>query len=485
MPKDQAAQNKKNSIIKGVAVGIVSAGLILSLGSLIYGQAMSNKVLYGTKIGSVDVGGFGYAELFTTIKSESSNILTTPLKLSDQAQIVTLSDLGVEIDTDYLTDQVLENGKNSSVFNQLVSNLNILTKGQTIPWQLKAGAETQEKLSNLVSGQVYSPVDAKFTINNNLVAIEPAKDGMAVDVDGTLATLASRMNEEQPTSFEIKLATIPPVVDLVDLEPVLSQAVDIASQDLVLNYDGQKFTISQTELISWLAPIKNQDNTFGLQYNEGNLRTSLDQISQDTNKAPRAKQVSATDGSVISQGLAGKELDVDAAIKDITESLSLRVGDTGTSGEVQLVVKEVEAPVKEVQPKLAFGTGNAGLYDGKYIEVDLSNQVLYQFNGDQQIAHYIVSTGAWGTPTPIGTFAINNKSPRAYSSTYGLYMPYWMAFIGSSYGLHELPEWPKGYKEGQNHLGTPVSHGCVRLGEGAAGALYAWADIGTPVVIHN
>ncbi len=129
--------------------------------------------------------------------------------------------------------------------------------------------------------------------------------------------------------------------------------------------------------------------------------------------------------------------------------------------------------------------GTAGLFEGKYVEVDLSSQVLYQYEGTELIGHYAVSTGKWSSPTPIGTYSINFKHPRAYSASYGLYMPYWMAFIGTSYGLHALPEWPSGYKEGESHLGTPVSHGCVRLGTGQAATLYEWMEIGTPVVIHH
>jgi lipoprotein-anchoring transpeptidase ErfK/SrfK len=60
-----------------------------------------------------------------------------------------------------------------------------------------------------------------------------------------------------------------------------------------------------------------------------------------------------------------------------------------------------------------------------------------------------------------------------------------MPFIGSTYGLHALPEWPNGYREGENHLGIPVSHGCVRLSTAAAAQVYSWADVGTIVVIHR
>jgi lipoprotein-anchoring transpeptidase ErfK/SrfK len=64
-------------------------------------------------------------------------------------------------------------------------------------------------------------------------------------------------------------------------------------------------------------------------------------------------------------------------------------------------------------------------------------------------------------------------------------MPFWMAITpGGSFGIHELPEWPDGDKNGANDLGSPVSHGCVRLGIGPAERVYNWAEIGTPVVVY-
>ncbi len=123
---------------------------------------------------------------------------------------------------------------------------------------------------------------------------------------------------------------------------------------------------------------------------------------------------------------------------------------------------------------------------GKAVLVDLSEQKLSYYQDGFRVATHQVSTGTWGYPTPIGEFAVINKIPRAYSKKYGLYMPWWMAFAGKgAYGLHELPEWPNGYKEGANHLGTPVSHGCIRLGVGPAKALYDWATVGTKVIVQK
>jgi lipoprotein-anchoring transpeptidase ErfK/SrfK len=126
----------------------------------------------------------------------------------------------------------------------------------------------------------------------------------------------------------------------------------------------------------------------------------------------------------------------------------------------------------------------AKITDGKYIDINLAKQNLSTFENGKMLGTYKVSSGKRGMATPTGTFHVMSKASRAYSKKYKLYMPYWMQFTGAGHGIHELPEWPNGYKEGANHLGIPVSHGCVRLGVGPAKTVYGWAEIGTPIIIH-
>lgn len=123
---------------------------------------------------------------------------------------------------------------------------------------------------------------------------------------------------------------------------------------------------------------------------------------------------------------------------------------------------------------------------GRYVEIDISSQRLGLCNnGNLEGGPYPISSGSPTYPTPTGTFQINSKSLNAYSAKYNLWMPYWNAFVGSLYGIHELPEYSNGYKEGQEYLGRAVSHGCVRLGVGPAEVVYNWAPVGTPVIVHQ
>lgn len=127
----------------------------------------------------------------------------------------------------------------------------------------------------------------------------------------------------------------------------------------------------------------------------------------------------------------------------------------------------------------------AKIAEGKYVDINLSTQIMTIFENGTLLDSFLISSGKKGMETSVGQTQVYNKAPRPYSKAYGLYMPFWMALASDGkWGIHELPEWPGGYKEGVNHLGIPVSHGCVRLGVGSAKTVYDWVEIGTPVIVY-
>jgi hypothetical protein len=118
-----------------------------------------------------------------------------------------------------------------------------------------------------------------------------------------------------------------------------------------------------------------------------------------------------------------------------------------------------------------------------WIGINLKKQQLTYFVAGEPWKVFPVSTGKAAMPTPKGTFKILNKVPKAWSGSYKLWMPYWLGVGKGQFGIHELPIWPSGYREGANHLGKPVSHGCIRLGIGPAQYIYDRVEKGTEVII--
>ncbi len=123
----------------------------------------------------------------------------------------------------------------------------------------------------------------------------------------------------------------------------------------------------------------------------------------------------------------------------------------------------------------------------KRIVVDLSEQHLYAYQGDQLIYSFVASSGAAPSYTRTGEFRVQSKIPKAYGSAWNIWMPHWLGiyWAGSTEnGIHALPILANAQRLWAGYLGRPVSYGCVVLGTYEAELLYNWAEIGTPVLIR-
>ncbi len=113
-----------------------------------------------------------------------------------------------------------------------------------------------------------------------------------------------------------------------------------------------------------------------------------------------------------------------------------------------------------------------------WIDVDLTHQMVYAYDGNNVANSFLVSTGLWGTPTVTGKYHIYVKLRYTDMSGPGYYLPdvpYTMYFF-QSYGLHGT-YW-------HHNFGTPMSHGCVNLSIPDAEWLYNFASVGTLVNVH-
>ncbi|MGZ9221786.1 MAG: L,D-transpeptidase family protein [Anaerolineales bacterium] len=114
----------------------------------------------------------------------------------------------------------------------------------------------------------------------------------------------------------------------------------------------------------------------------------------------------------------------------------------------------------------------------RWIDVDLTNQRVYAYEGDIIVNSFIVSTGTWRTPTVTGKFKVYIRLRSGSMRGPGYFLPdvpYIMYFHGN-YGLHGT-YW-------HSNFGTPMSHGCVNLSIDDAAWLYNWSYMGTVVNVH-
>lgn len=138
---------------------------------------------------------------------------------------------------------------------------------------------------------------------------------------------------------------------------------------------------------------------------------------------------------------------------------------------------------------------------GRWIRVDLSEQMVIAYEGAEPVRGFVVSTGLPGTPTVTGAFHIYLKArsqtmsggSRAFGTYYNLANVEWVQYFYSDYSFHGT-YW-------HNNFGRPMSHGCINMTNADAKWLFDWAgpewdgettwfsagrgNPGTQVIVHE
>jgi len=118
------------------------------------------------------------------------------------------------------------------------------------------------------------------------------------------------------------------------------------------------------------------------------------------------------------------------------------------------------------------------------IEVDLSQQWLFAYEGDLQVYDAPVATGRDGFNTPPGEFAVYDKLRMqtmvgsAGGETWSVPSIPWIMYVVGGVAIHGT------YWHNQFGTGFRLSHGCINVGMDDAEWLYQWASVGVPVQIH-
>jgi lipoprotein-anchoring transpeptidase ErfK/SrfK len=156
---------------------------------------------------------------------------------------------------------------------------------------------------------------------------------------------------------------------------------------------------------------------------------------------------------------------------------------TPTQTETEALL-EVVSTEEEFYPEFVYEEGDTELSEQdvksgeRWIDVNLSDQTVSAYEGDELLDTFLVSTGTSAHPTVTGRFHIYVKYRYTDMSGPGYYLPdvpYTMYFH-DGYGLHGT-YW-------HHNFGTPMSHGCVNLRTEDAAWLYDWASEGTVVNVH-
>ncbi len=132
-------------------------------------------------------------------------------------------------------------------------------------------------------------------------------------------------------------------------------------------------------------------------------------------------------------------------------------------------------------PALPGGSGS-----GKRVVFDISDQRVWLVDkGDEVRRTYLVSGSLTDNLDP-GTYAVYSRSRHAVGINDSGVMEYFTRFtrgVNAAIGFHSIPTKNGRSLQTEKQLGTPQSHGCIRQATPDAKRLWAFAPIGTKVVV--
>lgn len=185
--------------------------------------------------------------------------------------------------------------------------------------------------------------------------------------------------------------------------------------------------------------------------------------------------------------LLTRELSSDEKVKEI---VALKNQPLSPSTEVIFNNEKIEPLISESEIIAQIPTLSnfdqeriLGAGDERWIEINLTQQRLYGWEGASLVHNYLISSGLWAK-TPTGNYRVWTKlastTMKGGNKALGTYyylpnVPCTMYFY-KGYGIHGT-YW-------HNNFGHPMSHGCVNMKTPEACALFNWASVGTRVNVH-
>ncbi len=362
-------------IPKSVWIITCCLGLLILLLSLnaVY---LRDRIVWNTKIGSVNVGGKTVSEARDLLHAEISAFLADDIQIRTGNKTYNVSHAAISPVYEY--DEALENAYQAGRGRVYMKNslMRFLSWFRTREIPLHAWFSEDKLIAEVIRSvpeyRDHRPVDAKVVQKGFRFVAEPGADGMGFDENVLSDSYRNNLEKQHNDVLQLKTMKRAPDIDLVMAEKAARIANNVTRRFLVMrySYDGYNFdswTLSLREVRDWIEFRKEKE------FNNYNLYVVLnnDKIRKHISRriAPymyTAKQditVRSVDGKPVIEGIArdGYYLDLRRSVKSINDCISYeRIDTTGNLIiwlDVAHLVGGVANPDNEFQISDVLATG--------------------------------------------------------------------------------------------------------------------------------
>lgn len=481
-----------------IAMGIVAVLMVISAGAM--AQQYATRIYPGVTVGDLAVGGLTKSDAAAFVEQQYGRKIAI-FELPDGDQwVARWPELGVTVDATEAVQRAFTVGRRGDAGARVQSWLN----ARNIKPFLAFDASAARTFLEAHAAELCEPPhNADVSIQDGVAAAVPATPGCEPDIEATFVSLYGHMIREE--SIPVKTRKVFPVV--VDPNPAVEQINQWLSRQFTLNLwwnDGvTPRAVLPRERMAWMQTAVEPRGLVAQLSQEG-IRHFLAEVNLELGPAADIRLDEAA-GLIRAAMLRGdpsvwlvaprKQLVHVVEPGDTFDALSDRYGIPSprliaANPEAQenglAVGQQIVIPAQSTMLPLTISSDNL-----KHIEIDLSEQRLFAYEGATLVLSASISSGIPKWRTLTGIFQVQDKVDEAYNTLAHVRMPNWLSIYelaepgSTSNGIHALPILQSGKRLWDGYLGQPVSFGCIVMGVKDSAFIYEWADAGTPVVIYG
>lgn len=475
---------------------LLTLALFLMLGMAALG---SDQILPGVSVAGIRVGGLTQEQADRVLASHWTTLRLTDSSTGMSWQIPATS-LGLNMDAATSAAQAYEVGRDDGRFFAGLMNAEVPAAGVFDADAARAG------LTEFLDDVSTPAQNAGIALENGVVKATAAREGRAMDLEGTLALLMSDpIGWLRDGRLPLKMVTLYPTV--TDSTQLVSAAQTLLTQPLTLNlYDpftGNTLQVTTPPEVwaAWLTAETDAANSLGvrLSLEDSALRGFIAQADAQAGEYRYLK----TDEIVTAfqESVRGLRTDTRARVYHEDRPRIVQSGETIISiaydeGVPYPWIQKWNGGISNVsagQTIIIPSADNFFYYEPvptKRVIVSISQQRAWVYENGTLKWDWQVSTGINDSPTWPGVYQIISHYPNAYAGNWNLYMPWFMGIYQPipdadfTNGFHGYPTRGGGQILWRNSLGTRVTFGCILLDDANARQLYEWAEEGVVVEIQ-
>lgn len=473
-------KNKKNKTAKkgfsifnrqlALKAGILVLIILVFVGTFAgYAKAYDGKIYPKVVVAGVKIGGMTLDEAKKAVQKTAQELNEKGPEITYNGNTLTpkLDEMGVSFNVDEAVNAAYQFGRGGNLFSKLKENWLILVHHHQIEIVPQIDEQKfNDFLTQLAQVAEKEPINAGLSIRDGVIYLNPSEGGRGLDKFKLKNDLKNFINSGQNGRVVMAISDLEPQVKEDGTIEARAQAEKyLGTERINVTYEGNIWTADRTEVGTWIK--------FNVSGNKlvasVEPKDFVEKIAKQIEIPAKDREIEDGTGTVLNEGQDGRGVDTNT----LTNQLKEAVVGAQNNAIFALITFVVPHGQKTIYPH-----AQPGRFPGRYIDINLSEQTLYAFDGAVQVNSFLVSTGRRGYATPTGEFHIYGKDRRARMHGPDYYLPNvpYISWFSGDYSIHGT-YW-------HHNFGHVMSHGCVNASIADAGWIYDWASVGTPIYIH-